>query len=95
MTWDARGRYRLRIIGLADGRPSPIAGAWVRDCDVNARGGRGTVIGTRMAHQALIFDSVGTAWAFWQRQSTAVPLRPDGGANRPLTAYTIEVEQVG
>lgn len=35
------------------------------------------------------------AFMEWKRQSTVMPIRPwDGKPNRPLTAYTISLEQV-
>lgn len=85
--------YSIRIIGLADGRRlDGIDGAWVVDCDVDGRQGRGSVIVTREARKARRFDHAHDAWAYWRRESTVVPTRPDGKPNRPLTAYTISVE---
>ena len=40
--------------------------------------------------EALVFESRSKAFDFWWTQSRTVPRRPDGKANRPLTAFTVE-----
>lgn len=40
---------------------------------------------------AKVFDGFRAAHAEWTRQSTRVPLRPDGQPNKPMTAFHIEV----
>jgi hypothetical protein len=42
----------------------------------------------------LRFPDIEAAIECWKRQSTVRPWRPDGKANRPLTAYTITFETV-
>jgi len=81
----------IRILGLADGRPLPLDGHYLRSCNVDAHGGRGSVDAVQDPAQALRFRDVLEAMEYWRRQSTVRPLRPDGLPNRPLTAYTIEV----
>ena len=39
------------------------------------------------------FVSIAEAMEYWRTVSTTVPFRPDGKPNRPLTAYTVEIEQ--
>lgn len=56
--------------------------------------GRGHAVWTTDAAKALRFDSAGAALDFWRQQSVAVPRRYDGKANRPLTAFTVEIEKV-
>jgi hypothetical protein len=65
--------------------------AYVQDCDVDAFGGQGHVTFTRVPSLAKQFMNAAEAMTYWQRQSTVLPLRPDGMPNRPLTAYTVEV----
>lgn len=84
--------WRIQIVGLADGRPSPVDGRWLVSCDVDAMQGRGVVKATRRKERARTFGSNLEAFAYWQRRSTVVPTRPDGKPNRPLTAYTITVD---
>jgi len=81
----------IRILGLADGRPLPLDGHYLRSCDVNAHGGRGAVDAVQDPAKARRFTDVVEAMEYWRRQSAVRPLRPDGLPNRPLTAYTIEV----
>jgi hypothetical protein len=64
--------------------------AYVIECDVDARGGLGTlVLGPRA--EARRFPDVRAALTYWKRQSTVQPLRTDGQPNRPLTAFTVDV----
>jgi hypothetical protein len=81
----------IRIIGLADGRPLPLDGHYLRSADVNAHGGRGSVDAVQDPAEARRFPDVVDAMEYWRRQSEVRPLRPDGLPNRPLTAYTVEV----
>lgn len=43
--------------------------------------------------EAILWDSFTEALDDWRRQSDFHPFRADGHPNRPLTAYTIELEQ--
>lgn len=81
----------IKIIGLADGRASGFEGQYVKSCDVDALDGRGAVLATSDPTDAMVFAHVGEAHAYWMRESTVVPRRPDGKPNRPLTGYTIEI----
>jgi hypothetical protein len=65
--------------------------AWVRTFDAEAHEGQGEAKFTPDAALALPFDSTPEAIAFWRTQSTTRPLRADGEANRPLTAFTVEI----
>lgn len=79
-------------MGLADGRPSPVDGQYVIDCDVDAREGRGEVIATPDRAKATVFRDFTEAVRYWTRQSVIAPFRPDGEPNRPLTAYSVVIE---
>jgi hypothetical protein len=87
-------KYRIVIDGLADGRTTPIDGAYLKSVDFEAREGRGTIVGTRDPKKAMLFDSHALAMLFWKTESKTVPTRPDGKPNRPFTAYTVTVEPV-
>lgn len=83
--------------GLAgfDGSPQPVPpGSYLESYDPDARAGRGEAHWTRDLTRALRFPDGGAAWECWRKQSTALPLRPDGLPNRPLTAFTVEVRAV-
>jgi hypothetical protein len=43
---------------------------------------------------ALRFSSFFDATECYKRQSIRTPLRPDGEPNRPLTAFTVQIEQL-
>lgn len=62
---------------------------WLKDADIEAHDGRGSVCFTSDRDRAKRFNSPGEAAAFWQMQSTTKPLRDDGQPNRPLTAFTM------
>lgn len=69
----------------------PELDRYVIACDVDAFDGRGdAVFGTLAA--ARVFADAGAALAYWKRQSTVRPLRPDGKPNRPLSAFTVEIQ---
>lgn len=40
---------------------------------------------------AMRFDHPSDGWLLWQTQSSTVPYRPDGGLNKPLTAWSVEI----
>jgi hypothetical protein len=81
------------IEGIAEGRPPQLL-EYVESCDVNAHRGRGDVKLTRGLAKAKRFPDFEAAMAYWKRQSTVRPLRPDGKPNRPLTAYNVTMENV-
>ena len=66
---------------------------YVMSCDVNAMNGVGAVFFGPL-EQAMRYEDAACALAYWKRQSTLMPFRPDGKPNRPLTALTIELQTV-
>ena len=44
--------------------------------------------------KAKRFDDKAQAFRFVRQQSKNVPLRPDGLPNRPLTAFTVSIEEL-
>lgn len=89
-------RYGIKVIDLATAQPQqvPRLPRWLRTADVEAHDGRGDVTFTLLAHEALAFPDQVAAFEFWRQQSTARPLRPDGQPNRPLTAFTVSIEEL-
>lgn len=87
----------IRVIGaqMPEGLVRrPESDRFLMDFDVAAHNGRApfpTTIDIRLAKH---FPDVVEALEFWRTQSRVRPLRPDGGANRPLTAFTVEVVPV-
>ena len=88
------GQRVLICRGLATGADHPDAGKYLRDYDVDAHGGRGTVTWTTKLELALRFDSLAAAHMAWVTTSTVHPRRPDGRPNRPLTAFTVTIAPI-
>jgi hypothetical protein len=55
----------------------------------------GCLFTTANINEAKKFADAAAASEFYLRQSTVLPLRPDGRPNRPFTAYTVSVEPEG
>jgi len=99
--------YGIRIVqyvGPTDSSPAPagevfftpqsLAGMWVVRCDVDAYSGRGKLDATVDPDNAARFATMAEAMLYYRRQSTVQPLRADGKPNRPLTAYSVSIEQL-
>jgi hypothetical protein len=56
--------------------------------------GRGYATTTANVEHAMKFPSLTAVMKTWKTQSKALPLRPDGEPNRPLTAYTIHPKKI-
>lgn len=85
--------YGIRI--YADARDR--VGCWLESFDPDEHEPgvpfpTGSVTVTTNPLRALRFVDKLDAFAFWQTQSSVTPLRPDGRANRPLTAFTVSIE---
>jgi len=83
--------YLMRVVA-----PPELAGQYLKRFDLNKHApGRpyptGTAEFSSDPSEALRFACPQAALTAWRAQSTAVPLRPDGKPNRPLTAFTMEV----
>lgn len=71
----------------ANGTPN-----WIEHFDVEAYEGRGSVKLTADPAKALRFATSSSALMAWHTQSKSRPVRDDGRPNRPLTAFTAEIE---
>ena len=87
---------RIRCISVANpvADPDPPAGKYLVSYDPEALGGRGSARWTDDPAKALVFADPGDALDCWQQVPRNCPERPDGRPNRPLTAYTIELDPV-
>jgi hypothetical protein len=91
--------YTIRILGLADGqRDRDFEGQYVVSYDPERHWADGTYDGgdlrvTRNRSEATLFD-IATATALWRSGPTCKchRLRTDGKPNRPLTAFTVEMD---
>jgi hypothetical protein len=86
--------YVMRFICLADGSASYPEFIFLKSFDVDANDGRGEIVITDELSDAKLFDTFENAANVWKQQSAVKPFRPDGKANRPLTAYTVEFVQI-
>lgn len=82
----------IRIIGLANGEPTLWDGTWLVSCDI--RSSRMLMTTTIDPREAKTFPHAADAMEFWRRIDPERPLRPDGKPNRPLTAYTVSIEDI-
>lgn len=60
---------------------------YLESFDLDGDDGRGVINLTDDPAKAMRFPSLLEAVNTWRRPSTKIPRRPDGGINRPLTAY--------
>jgi hypothetical protein len=83
--------YIIQLIALANGARDPAEGIYVKDYDPAAWGGRGDLVTTAEKDAARRFPDSAAATQYW-RQS--VGTRPDGKPNRPLTAWTVDIQPI-
>jgi len=68
-------------------------GAYLKSCDLEYAGGHGLATWTADKSEALAFGSYREAFEAWRAVPECCPLRDDGEPNRPLTAFTVEIEE--
>lgn len=86
--------YVIKIMGYADDQPSPYDGRYVKDYDPDGFGGQGLIDTTENPREALQFPNPTRACDLYQSRSTVRPYRQDGGPNRPMSAFHIEIESI-
>lgn len=85
--------YRMRIFSLNGKNFLGFLKAF--DPELNAPDyPTGAVEVTPDPGEAILFKSQSDAFVLWRARSKSVPNRPDGYPNRPLTAYSIQIEMV-
>jgi len=84
----------IRALGFANGMSCPHENEWLKSFDHEAFNGQGHGVFTDRIEHAMRFADKGEALAFWNKQSTVRPLRPDGQPNKPLTALTAVIEEI-
>lgn len=86
--------YVIRCLGFSGiaTQPGPdVKGSLLKAYDPEAHDGRGWAEWTHDLNQAREFDSPTEAWFLWRAIPKSRRLREDGMANRPLTAFTVEI----
>lgn len=74
--------------------PNEIDGEYVKRYDKDAFDGGGDAEFSNSVDEALLFETLEQARSFAFAQPEQRPLRADGQPNRPLTAFSLEFEQV-
>jgi hypothetical protein len=90
--------YGLKIAAAPPGLES-VVGEWIATFDYDAHGpdrayptGNGS--STDDPTLAMRFETAEEAWEAWRQPSAVTPTRPDGQPNRPMTVFTVSVEQI-
>ena len=88
----------VQLVCYANGEACPRGGEYVVDYEppvMNAAGeyvpNTGRIETSRDLSRARLFATAADAAACWRRSNG---VRPDGKPNRPLTSYTVLIEQV-
>ena len=71
-----------------------VNGKYLETYDPEAHEGRGFAQFTSDLAKAMKFDTHAQAFDLWKSTPRSRPTRPDGKPNRPLTAFTINFEEV-
>jgi len=83
---------KIEWLGGHESFHSKEEGTYVHEFDPDGHGGHGDLVCTSDIKDAKRFESIADAFDFYRQQSKTHPLRHDGKPNRPLTAFTISVE---
>lgn len=81
-------------LAIAGAEGTTVLGDYLEWSDPNAKFGRGDDGWTSDLAKAKKFATFDAAMKCWKQQSTLVPTRLDGKPNRPLTAYSVSVEEI-
>jgi hypothetical protein len=77
----------IRCLSLANGEPGP-QGQYLETYDTRT----GYSTWTYDRNKAMEFEDTMKAYAFWTQIKGNEPFRSDGKPNRPLTAFTVEMD---
>lgn len=81
----------VALAGIITSERDP-RGLWLRSYDPEQNNGRGAAEWTDDPADALMFSSADEAYECWASTPKNKPLRDNGQPNRPLTAYTVQIE---
>jgi hypothetical protein len=83
----------IKIVENASGLPCPVAGHYLESYDPDwPDHPLGQARFTRNIAYAKTYADAGEAFADLMRVRAQDPVRPDGKPNRPLTAFTVSIE---
>jgi hypothetical protein len=84
----------IKNLGLADGRPGPAPGQYLKWYNPEALGGMGDWGWTRSKKEALKFEDTVEAFKCYTQVPNNHPTRSsDGQPNKPFTSFTISIEE--
>lgn len=86
---------QIERLGGLESLPSELEGSYVKTYDPNGHDGHGDLTTTFNLAEAKRFDDGAQAMTFYRQISDTHPLRPDGRPNRPLTAFTVCIKNLG
>jgi hypothetical protein len=81
----------MKLIGLVTGEPTDLDGGFLLTYTPDGHDGRGFAEVTRNVALAKRYATGREAMEDWARVSATHPVRVDGKPNRPLSAFTVEV----
>jgi hypothetical protein len=89
-------KYIIRALSLeTEGKAGWLEpDAYLLSYDPDAFGGRGDVLFTPDKAKALRFADHVAVFECLRQQPRKRPLRPDGKPNRPITAFTLEIQRL-
>jgi hypothetical protein len=82
----------IRNLGLANGSAGSVPGQYLKWYNPEARGGMGDWGWTPNKEEALSFEDPIEAFKLYISVPGNRPRRPDGRPNKPLTSFTIIIE---
>ena len=86
-------KFVIQIVALAaGGGGAGLRGQYVESYTPDGNEGRGDLVLTPHVQAAKRYPSAAAAMDEWRRVSTTHPTRSDGKPNRPMTAFTIKIE---
>jgi hypothetical protein len=83
---------KVEWLGGHERTPTDVENDYVKSFDPDVNEGGGELVTTVDKTQALQFPNPGEALRYYRQASKVCPLRPDGLPNRPLTAFTVTIE---
>lgn len=86
--------FVIKCVGLASGKPCDTFNQYLTDYDPDYSNGIGLTRWTRDIKNAWVTPTKDHALDVILTISNARPLRDDGNPNRPLTAFSVVIEEV-
>ena len=79
------------VMGVISRLDGPVE--YLTKFDPDAHDGIGEIVTASDKSEAIRYPDFGAAMEAWKTQSAVKPFRPDGEPNRPMTAFSIGIEE--